>query len=75
MANNLNNLDLWISSQDENIEDLGSLVTAWKDNAADVVNIKIGKFGGLTKAKRVNKTNSYSLKCLYKRHLNQSFTL
>ena len=33
-------------------------MTAWKDNAADVVNIKIGKFGGLTKAKRVNKTNS-----------------
>jgi L-alanine-DL-glutamate epimerase-like enolase superfamily enzyme len=28
-------------------------VTAWKDNAADVVNIKIGKFGGITKAKRV----------------------
>ena len=27
-------------------------MTAWKDNAADVVNIKIGKFGGLTKAKR-----------------------
>ncbi len=37
-------------------------MTAWKDNAADVVNIKIGKFGGLTKAKRVNKTNSCSLK-------------
>ena len=28
-----------------------SLVKAWQDHAADVVNIKISKFGGITRAK------------------------
>ena len=37
---------------DESIEDLDSLVRALRDDAMDVVNIKIGKFGGLTKARR-----------------------
>ena len=36
---------------DENVNDLKSLVKAWQDHAADVVNIKISKFGGITKAK------------------------
>ena len=36
---------------DENVNDLTSLVRAWQDHAADVVNIKISKFGGITKAK------------------------
>ena len=36
---------------DENVNDLKSLVKAWTDHAADVVNIKISKFGGITKAK------------------------
>ena len=36
---------------DENVTDLKSLVRAWQDHAADVVNIKISKFGGITKAK------------------------
>jgi L-alanine-DL-glutamate epimerase-like enolase superfamily enzyme len=38
---------------DENVEDVRSVIQAWADNAADVVNIKISKFGGLTKAKQV----------------------
>ena len=37
---------------DESIEDLDSLVRALRDDAMDVVNIKIGKFGGLTKARQ-----------------------
>ena len=36
---------------DENVNDLKSLVKAWQDHAADVVNIKISKFAGITKAK------------------------
>lgn len=36
---------------DENVTDLQSLVRAWQDQAADVVNIKISKFGGITRAK------------------------
>jgi L-alanine-DL-glutamate epimerase-like enolase superfamily enzyme len=36
---------------DESVTDLQSLVKAWTDHAADVVNIKISKFGGITKAK------------------------
>lgn len=36
---------------DENVTDLKSLVKAWQDHAADVVNIKISKFGGITRAK------------------------
>jgi len=37
---------------DESIEDLDTLVRALRDDAMDVVNIKIGKFGGITKARR-----------------------
>jgi L-alanine-DL-glutamate epimerase-like enolase superfamily enzyme len=37
---------------DESIEDLDTLVRALRDDAMDIVNIKIGKFGGLTKARR-----------------------
>ena len=37
---------------DESIEDLDSLVRALRDDAMDIVNIKIGKFGGLTKARQ-----------------------
>ena len=37
---------------DEVVDDLHSLIKAHKDGAADVVNIKISKFGGLTKAKQ-----------------------
>ena len=36
---------------DESVTDLQSLVKAWLDHAADVVNIKISKFGGITRAK------------------------
>ena len=35
---------------DENIEDMSSLLRAKADDAMDVVNVKISKFGGLTKA-------------------------
>ena len=38
---------------DENISDFNHLVDVARDNAADVVNIKISKFGGLTKSKMV----------------------
>ena len=38
---------------DENISEFNHLVEVAKDNSADVVNIKISKFGGLTKAKLV----------------------
>ena len=37
---------------DESIDDLDSLLRASKDDAMDVVNIKIGKFGGITKARQ-----------------------
>lgn len=37
---------------DESVNDLSTLIQAWNDCAADVVNIKISKFGGLTKAKQ-----------------------
>ena len=37
---------------DESIDDLESLLRASRDDAMDVVNIKIGKFGGLTKARQ-----------------------
>ncbi|XP_013389552.1 uncharacterized protein LOC106158194 [Lingula anatina] len=37
---------------DENIDDIDSLVRAHVDRAADVVNLKISKLGGLTKAKQ-----------------------
>ena len=36
---------------DESVTDLQSLVKAWLDHTADVVNIKISKFGGITRAK------------------------
>ena len=39
---------------DENISDLDHLVAVARDNAADVVNIKISKLGGLTKSKMVS---------------------
>ena len=38
---------------DENISEFNHLVAVAQDNSADVVNIKISKFGGLTKAKLV----------------------
>jgi len=37
---------------DEVVDDIHSLLDTVKDGAADVVNIKISKFGGLTKAKQ-----------------------
>lgn len=37
---------------DESIQDMGALMRALHDDAMDVVNIKISKFGGLTKARR-----------------------
>jgi len=37
---------------DEVVDDIHSLLNQAKDNCADVVNIKISKFGGLTKAKQ-----------------------
>ena len=37
---------------DENVDSVGALLSAHAAGAADVVNIKISKFGGLTKAKR-----------------------
>ena len=40
---------------DENVNDLHTLLETWKEGAADVVNIKISKFGGITKAKQVRK--------------------
>lgn len=38
---------------DENIDDIGMLLRASNDRAADVVNLKISKLGGLTKTKQV----------------------
>ena len=37
---------------DETVNDVGSLLDCHRESAADVVNIKISKFGGLTKAKQ-----------------------
>ena len=34
---------------DECVADLKTVVKAWEDQAADVIDIKISKFGGLTK--------------------------
>ena len=39
---------------DENVTDLHSLMDVWCHGASDVVNIKISKFGGITKAKKVS---------------------
>jgi cis-L-3-hydroxyproline dehydratase len=38
---------------DECIKDIGDMVKILNDRSADVVNLKIGKLGGLTKAKTV----------------------
>ena len=38
---------------DETVNDVGSLLDCHREAATDVVNIKISKFGGLTKAKQV----------------------
>jgi L-alanine-DL-glutamate epimerase-like enolase superfamily enzyme len=38
---------------DETIQDLPALVRGWADRGMDVVNVKISKFGGLTKARLV----------------------
>ena len=40
---------------DENIDDIYAILKLWKEGAGDVVNVKISKFGGLTKAKQVDK--------------------
>ena len=37
---------------DESVDGIGMLLKAQKDRAMDVVNIKIGKFGGLTRARQ-----------------------
>ncbi|CAH1778258.1 unnamed protein product [Owenia fusiformis] len=37
---------------DENIDDITTLIRAYSDQACDVVNLKISKFGGLTKIKQ-----------------------
>ena len=46
---------------DESVNDVESLLRLWKHSGADVVNIKISKFGGLTKAKQVNKLLSRNI--------------
>ncbi len=38
---------------DESVQDLAAVVRAWADRAMDVVNVKISKVGGLTKARLV----------------------
>jgi L-alanine-DL-glutamate epimerase-like enolase superfamily enzyme len=38
---------------DESLQDLGAVVRGWADQAMDVINIKISKFGGLTRARVV----------------------
>ena len=38
---------------DENMDSLEAILKAHKLNACDVINLKISKFGGLTKAKQV----------------------
>ena len=43
---------------DECVNDMRSLLAVWHEGAADVVNIKISKFGGLTKAKQVNNNSN-----------------
>lgn len=42
---------------DECIQDIGDMVKILSDRSADVVNLKIGKLGGLTKAKAVGLIN------------------
>ena len=37
---------------DESVTDMRSVVKAWQDGAADIVNIKISKFGGITRARQ-----------------------
>merc|ERR1711931_371662 len=37
---------------DENIDNIDMLIRAIKDHAADIVNLKISKFGGLTRVKQ-----------------------
>ena len=44
---------------DENVTDLQSLIRAWQDHCADVVNIKISKFGGITRAKEATELCSH----------------
>ncbi len=39
---------------DEVVDDVRSLMECHRESAADVVNIKISKFGGLTKAKQAS---------------------
>jgi len=38
---------------DENIEDISVILKIWADAGADVINLKISKVGGLTKARQV----------------------
>jgi L-alanine-DL-glutamate epimerase-like enolase superfamily enzyme len=38
---------------DESIDSLEALLRAWRENAMDVVNLKISKLGGLTRARQV----------------------
>ena len=38
---------------DESIFSLNSFLTAYKDNAMDIINLKISKLGGLTKSKQI----------------------
>ena len=37
---------------DESVTDMRSVARSWQDGAADVVNIKISKFGGITRARQ-----------------------
>ena len=41
---------------DENMDSIEAILTAYKHNACDVINLKISKFGGLSKAKQVRNT-------------------
>ena len=43
---------------DESIDDVLMLIRVANDHAADVVNLKISKLGGLTKTKQVRKVHS-----------------
>jgi L-alanine-DL-glutamate epimerase-like enolase superfamily enzyme len=45
---------------DESVDDLQSISDCSREAAADVVNIKISKFGGLTKAKQVGFVASFN---------------
>lgn len=38
---------------DENIDNIDVILRIWADAAADVINLKISKVGGLTKAKQI----------------------